>query len=132
MRRWRRWRVVKVGNVEMMRSLAPWLVRLLVVALGGRRRHRRRLRVRRGSLLGGRGSILAFLWGGVRGPLFLSDVGILYLNFSMQSMPLGSSLLYTKQLNASRNSGPQGPCAIPPRQGQSQFISPVSSLKAPC
>jgi hypothetical protein len=26
----------------------------------------------------------------------------------------------------------QGPCAIPPKQGQSQLISPVSGLKAPC
>ena len=37
----------------------------------------------------------------------------------------------TKQLNAVRNCSPQGPCAMPPRQGQSQLISPVSSLKAP-
>lgn len=29
------------------------------------------------------------------------------------------------------NWGPQGPSAMPPRQGQFQFISPVSSLKAP-
>ena len=36
-----------------------------------------------------------------------------------------------KQLNAARNCSPQGPCAIPPRQGHSQFISPVASLKAP-
>lgn len=54
-----------------------------------------------------------------------------YLNLSMQSIPFGSSLLYTKQLNASLNSGPHGPCAIPPRHGQSQLISPVSSLNAP-
>ena len=37
-----------------------------------------------------------------------------------------------KQLKAALNSSPQGPCAIPPKQEQSQFISPVSSLKAPC
>lgn len=49
----------------------------------------------------------------------------------MQFTPFGSSLLYTKQLKASRNCSPQGPCAIPPRQGQSQLISPVSSLNAP-
>ena len=49
----------------------------------------------------------------------------------MQSMPFGSSFEYTKQLNASLNCSPQGPCAMPPRQGQSQFISPVSSLNAP-
>lgn len=49
----------------------------------------------------------------------------------MQSMPLGSSSEKTKQLNAFRNSSPQGPCAIPPRHGQSQLISPVSGLKAP-
>ena len=55
-----------------------------------------------------------------------------YLKLSMQSIPFGSSLEYTKQLNAARNCSPQGPCAIPPRQGQSQFISPVSSLNAPC
>lgn len=50
----------------------------------------------------------------------------------MQSMPLGSSVEYTKQLKAALNSSPQGPCAMPPRQGQSQLISPVSGLKAPC
>ena len=55
-----------------------------------------------------------------------------YWNLSMQSMPLGSSLEYTKQLKAARNSSPQGPWAMPPRQGQSQLISPVSGLKAPC
>ena len=49
----------------------------------------------------------------------------------MHSMPFGSSFEYTKQLNAALNCSPHGPCAIPPRQGQSQFISPVSSLKAP-
>lgn len=49
----------------------------------------------------------------------------------MQSIPLGSSFENTKQLNASLNSSPQGPCAIPPKQGQSQFISPVSGLNAP-
>ena len=49
----------------------------------------------------------------------------------MQSIPFGSSVLYTKQLNAALNGSPQGPCAMPPRQGQSQLISPVSSLKAP-
>lgn len=46
-------------------------------------------------------------------------------------MPLGSSFEYTKQLNAALNSSPQGPCAMPPRQGQSQLISPVSGLNAP-
>ena len=56
----------------------------------------------------------------------------LHLNLSIQSIPFGSSLLYTKQLKAALNSSPQGPCAIPPKQGQSQLISPVSSLKAPC
>src|ERR1700761_3390433 len=55
----------------------------------------------------------------------------MFWNLSMQSMPLGSSFEKTKHENASRNSGPQGPCAIPPRQGQSQLISPVSGLKAP-
>ena len=55
----------------------------------------------------------------------------MFLNLSMQFMPFGSSWEYTKQLKASRNSGPQGPCAIPPRQGQSKLISPVSGLKAP-
>lgn len=53
------------------------------------------------------------------------------LNFSMQSIPLGSSLEYTKQLKAALNSSPHGPYAMPPRQGQSQLISPVSGLKAP-
>ena len=47
-------------------------------------------------------------------------------------MPLGSSFEKTKHEKAVLNSSPQGPCAIPPRQGQSQFISPVSSLNAPC
>ena len=37
----------------------------------------------------------------------------------------------TKQLNAPLNCSPHGPCAIPPRHGQSQLNSPVSSLKAP-
>lgn len=46
-------------------------------------------------------------------------------------MPFGSSFENTKQLKAVRNCSPQGPCAIPPRQGQSQLISPVSSLNAP-
>lgn len=54
------------------------------------------------------------------------------LNLSMQSTPFGSSLLNTKQLNAVLNCSPHGPSAIPPRQGQSQLISPVSGLKAPC
>lgn len=49
----------------------------------------------------------------------------------MQSIPFGSSSEYTKQLNASLNSSPHGPWAIPPRHGQSQLISPVSGLKAP-
>ena len=30
------------------------------------------------------------------------------------------------------NCSPQGPWAIPPRHGQSQLISPVSGLYAPC
>lgn len=55
-----------------------------------------------------------------------------YWNLSTQSIPLGSSVEYTKQLNADLNSSPQGPCAIPPRHGQSQLISPVSGLNAPC
>ena len=50
----------------------------------------------------------------------------------MQSIPFGSSFENTKQLNAALKSSPQGPWAIPPRQGQSQLISPVSSLNAPC
>lgn len=50
---------------------------------------------------------------------------------STHSIPFGSSSLYTKHENAARNSGPQGPWAIPPRQGQSQFISPVRGLNAP-
>jgi len=53
------------------------------------------------------------------------------LNFSTQLIPFGSSSEKTKQEKASRNWGPQGPCAIPPRHGQSQFISPVTGLKAP-
>lgn len=54
-----------------------------------------------------------------------------HLKFSIQSTPFGSSLEKTKQLNAFLNCSPQGPCAMPPRHGQSQLISPVSSLKAP-
>jgi len=46
-------------------------------------------------------------------------------------MPFGSTSEKTKQENASLNSGPHGPWAIPPRQGQSQLISPVWGLKAP-
>ena len=46
-------------------------------------------------------------------------------------MPLGSSWEYTKHENAALNCSPQGPWAMPPRQGQSQFMTPVSSLKAP-
>lgn len=53
-------------------------------------------------------------------------------NLSTQSMPFGSSFEYTKQLNAALNSSPHGPCAMPPRHGQSQLISPVSGLNAPC
>lgn len=49
----------------------------------------------------------------------------------MQSMPLGSSVEKTKQLNAALKFSPQGPWAMPPRHGQSQLISPVSGLKAP-
>lgn len=46
-------------------------------------------------------------------------------------MPLGSSSENTKHEKASRNSGPHGPWAIPPRHGQSQLISPVTGLYAP-
>ena len=49
----------------------------------------------------------------------------------MQSMPFGSAFENTKQPKAPLNCSPQGPCAMPPRHGQSQLISPVSSLKAP-
>lgn len=49
----------------------------------------------------------------------------------MQSIPLGSSVEKTKQLNAALKFSPQGPWAMPPRHGQSQLISPVSGLKAP-
>lgn len=59
------------------------------------------------------------------------DRGATYLKFGMQSMPFGSSLLNTKQLNAALNCSPHGPCAMPPKQGHSQLISPVASLKAP-
>ena len=55
----------------------------------------------------------------------------MFWNFSTQLIPFGSSSENTKQENASLNSGPQGPCAMPPRQGQSQLISPVSGLNAP-
>ena len=54
-----------------------------------------------------------------------------YLKLSIQSIPFGSAFENTKQLNAPLNCSPHGPCAIPPRHGQSQFISPVSSLNAP-
>ena len=64
-------------------------------------------------------------WGG-------NIVFITYLNLSIQSIPFGSSFENTKQVNAALNCSPQGPCAMPPRQGQSQLISPVSSLNAPC
>ena len=53
------------------------------------------------------------------------------LNFSTQSIPLGSSSENTKQENASRNCMPQGPYAIPPRHGQSQLIFPVTGSNAP-
>lgn len=53
------------------------------------------------------------------------------LNNSTQFTPFGSASENTKQENAARNSCPHGPCAIPPRHGQSQLISPVSGLKAP-
>lgn len=46
-------------------------------------------------------------------------------------MPFGSSSENTKHEKASRNSGPHGPWAIPPRHGQSQLISPVTGLYAP-
>lgn len=52
------------------------------------------------------------------------------LKRSTQSIPFGSASLYTKQEKAALNSSPHGPSAIPPRQGQSQLISPVSGLKA--
>lgn len=58
--------------------------------------------------------------------------GQTHLKLSMQSIPLGSASENTKQLKAARKFSPQGPWAIPPKQGQSQLISPVSSLKAPC
>lgn len=61
----------------------------------------------------------------------VGSIKITHLKCSMQSIPFGSSFENTKQLKAVRNCSPQGPCAIPPRHGQSQFISPVSSLKAP-
>ena len=51
------------------------------------------------------------------------------LNFFTQSISFGSSE-YTKHENASRNSGLHGPCAIPPREGQCQFISSVSGSNA--
>ena len=54
----------------------------------------------------------------------------MFLKRSTQSIPFGSASLYTKQEKAALNSSPQGPSAIPPRQGQSQLISPVSGLKA--
>jgi len=53
------------------------------------------------------------------------------LNFSTQSIPLGSSSENTKHENASRNCMPQGPYAIPPRHGQSQLIFPVTGSNAP-
>ena len=55
-----------------------------------------------------------------------------HLKFSIQSMPLGSAFENTKQLNEARNCSPHVPCAMPPRHGHSQLISPVSSLNAPC
>ena len=54
-----------------------------------------------------------------------------HLKLSIQSIPFGSSFENTKQLNASLNCPPHGPVAMPPKHGQSQLISPVSSLKAP-
>ena len=53
------------------------------------------------------------------------------LNFSTQSIPLGSCSENTKHENASRNCMPQGPYAIPPRHGQSQLIFPVTGSNAP-
>ena len=53
------------------------------------------------------------------------------LNLSTQSIPLGSCSENTKQENASRNCMPHGPCAIPPRHGQSQLIFPVTGSNAP-
>lgn len=52
------------------------------------------------------------------------------VNFSKQSDPLGSASEWTKQEKASLKASPQGPWAIPPRQGQSQLISPVSGSYA--
>ena len=37
--------------------------------------------------------------------------------------------LYWKQVNASLNSTPQGPVAIPPRQGHSQLMSPLGKTR---
>ena len=45
-------------------------------------------------------------------------------------MPLGSEVEKTKQEKASLKASPQGGLVIPPRQGQSQLISPVSGLNA--
>ena len=45
-------------------------------------------------------------------------------------MPL--PLLLQTRRKVKRVCSHQGPCAIPPKHGQSQLISPVSSLKAPC
>ena len=55
----------------------------------------------------------------------------LNLSTQLQIFPFGSSSLNTKHESASWFSSPQGPCAIPPRHGQSQLISPVTGLKAP-
>lgn len=50
------------------------------------------------------------------------------LNLSKQSLPLGSAFEWWKQLNAFLNSTPHGPVAIPPKQGQFQFISPFAKF----
>src|SRR4051812_40884154 len=52
-------------------------------------------------------------------------------NPSTQSMPLGSCSEKMKHEKAVLNCSPHGPCAMPPRQGQSQLISPVTGLYAP-
>ena len=63
--------------------------------------------------------------------LSASKMGRTHLKLSIQSIPFGSAFENTKQLNAPLNCSPHGPYAIPPKHGQSQCISPVSSLKAP-
>ena len=79
-------------------------------------------------------NIYIYIFGPTRTPRAcrrLVETGKTHLKLSMQSIPFGSAFENTKQLNAPLNCSPHGPCAIPPKHGQSQFISPVSSLKAP-